>query len=277
MTTQSQRGCRNPDPIPGAALDTEVVIVLPRIIRPIRPVSLCSTLFILILIATGCGDGSPSDPGSVNNDPDFLFEEQFGSIPDGVLPSGWTIVTQGAATLEGPAEWSVSSGALHQASNVQAPPTPGLPYAFNYEGTMAIYDEEWINIAFSADLTPRDDDGIGVVFRWRESDVSSDGDFYRFLMVRDQTSGGPRIQVDKHIDGIWTILKEELSMEYQYAENHTYRVTVEMALTRITVKLDGEILFELLDSSIPSGQIGFFCYAEEGAEFDNITVYRRGP
>ena len=53
--------------------------------------------------------------------------------------------------------------------------------------------------------------------------------------------------------------------------------TVEVALTQITVKLDGEILFELLDSSLSSGKIGFFCYAEEGADFDNITVYRRGP
>ena len=142
---------------------------------------------------------------------------------------------------------------------------------------MAIYGEEWINIAFSADLTPRDDDGIGVVFRWQESAVSSDGDFYRFLMVRDQTSGGPRIQVDKHVDGVWTILAEDLSTAYRYDENRTYRVKVEMALTQITVKLDDEVLFQLLDSSISSGQIGFFCYAEEGADFDNITVYRRGP
>ncbi len=268
---------RNPDPVPQVALDSEVVIALMRMLPTIRPVSLCSTLLIIILFAAGCSDGSPSDPGSELNDPDFLFEERFSSIPDGGLPSGWTIVTQEGATLEGPAEWSVSSGALHQASNVQAPPTQGLPYAMHYEGTMAIYGEEWINIAFSADMTPRDDDGIGVVFRWRESDVSSDGDFYRFLMVRDQTSGGPRIRVDKHVDGVWTILAQDLSTEYQYTENHTYRVTVEMALTQITVKLDGEKLFELLDASIPSGKIGFFCYAEEGADFDNITVYRRGP
>jgi len=262
---------------PRAALDSEVVIALIRLFRPVRFSAISAILILQIIFVAGCGDGSPSDPGTEIDDPDFLFEEQFGSIPDGGLPSGWTIVTQEGATLEGPAAWSVSSGALHQASNVQAPPTPGLPYAQHYEGTMAIYSEAWINIAFSADLTPRDDDGIGVVFRWQESAVSSDGDFYRFLMVRDQTSGGPRIQVDKYFNGVWTILKEDLSTAYRYDENHSYRVTVEMALTQITVKLDGEVLFQLLDSSISSGRIGFFCYAEEGADFDNITVYRRGP
>jgi len=50
-----------------------------------------------------------------------------------------------------------------------------------------------------------------------------------------------------------------------------------VALTQITVKLDGEIMFDLLDSSLSSGSIGFFCYAEQGADFDNVKVYRRGP
>ncbi|MFC1629553.1 hypothetical protein ACFL3H_10650, partial [Gemmatimonadota bacterium] len=166
-------GFRNPDPVPQATLDYEAVFAVMRMFILILP----------LLFSAGCSGGSSSDPGSELNDPDFLFKEQFNSIPDSGLPSGWTIVTQERATLEGPAKWSVSSGALHQTSNVQAPPTQDLPYAMNYEGTMAIYGEEWVNIVFSADMTPRDDDGIGVVFRWRESAVSSDGDFYRFLMV----------------------------------------------------------------------------------------------
>ena len=249
-----------------------------EIARLFRPVSAGAVLLLTIIVLAGCGDDGPSEPALKQNDSDFLFEEQFNTIPDGGLPSGWVFITQATATLEGPGEWSVEGGALHQAANVQAPPTTGLPYAANYEGTMAIYDQEsWINIAFSADLTPRDDDGIGVIFRWQESDVSEDGNFYRFLMVKDQIAGGPRIRVDRHIDGIWTVLAEDLSSEYGYEENKTYRVTVEVALTQITVKLDGDILFELLDSSLSSGRIGFFCYAEEGADFDNITVYRRGP
>jgi len=251
---------------------------LTEIARLFRSVSAGAILLLIVFSFAGCGNGGPSDPGLDQNDPDFLFEELFNTIPDGGLPSGWVFMTQGAATLEGPGEWSVEGGTLHQASNVQAPPTPGLPYAANYEGTMAIYDEEsWINIAFSADLIPRDDDGIGVIFRWQESAVSDDGNFYRFMMVKDQISGGPRIRIDRHIDGVWTVLAEDLSEEYGYDENATYRVTVEVALTQITVKLDGEILFDLLDSSLSSGRIGFFCYAEEGADFDNITVYRRGP
>jgi hypothetical protein len=256
--------------LPGGGTLTEIA-------RLFQPAS-AGPILLLSIIISGCGGGGPSDPGTDLNDPDFLFEERFDAATDGGLPAGWVFITQESATLEGPGVWSVERGALHQASNVQAPPTSGLPYAANYEGTMAIYDEEsWYNIAFSADLTPRDDDGIGVIFRWQESAVSEDGNFYRFMMVRDQISGGPRIRIDRHIDGVWTVLAEDLSDEYSYDENETYRVTVEVALTQITVKLDGEILFDLLDSSLSNGRIGFFCYAEQGADFDNITVYRRGP
>jgi len=234
-------------------------------------------LALLAAVGTGCGGGGGTRSG---DDPDLLFEENFSGVPDGSIPVGWTIITQQAATEEGPADWKVRSGRLHQASNVQAPNTPGLSHAINYEGTMAVVgDTAWTNIRFQAELIPRDDDGIGVVFRWRPSVVDPDGNFYRLLMIQDSASDGPKLRLDKRIDGEWEILDEKTSTYPGYEENGRYLVEVDMVVYDFTIKLNQTIMFEFedVDPNLPKGIVGFFCYGEEGADFDNVRVYRRGP
>ena len=143
---------------------------------------------------------------------------------------------------------------------------------------MAIAGEsEWMNIALDVKMTPHDDDGIGVIFRWQSSTVSSDGNFYRFMIVNDQDSGGPKARVDKHIDGVWSILGEDASTAYNYNEGSTYSVEVTMVLDEFIIKLNDKIIFTFTDNSLSSGKVGLFCFAEEGADFDDIKVYRRGP
>jgi len=252
------------------------VITLVDVIRSRNFIHSSAFLIMWTFLLTGCGGGGTSGPEP--KDPDLLYQESFTHAPDGGLPTGWSLITQEAATEDRPAHWRVKSGILHQSSNVRAPATPGLPFAMNYEGTMAIVgDPDWANITYHAELTPHDNDGIGIVFRWQPSDVDGDGNFYRFLIVNDQTSGGPRARVDKRINGVWTILGEEISTQYEHRENRSYTVEVEMVLSEFTIKLNDTTLFQFSDASIPNGQIGFFCYAEEGADFDNIRVYRRGP
>ena len=232
-------------------------------------------LAVLAAVSAGCGGGGGTDPG---DDQDLLFEDTFSGVPNGSIPVGWSIITQQAATEEGPAHWTVQSSRLHQASNVQAPNTPGLSHAINYEGTMAVVgDTTWTNISFQADLIPLDDDGIGVVFRWRPSAVDPDGNFYRLLMVRDSASDGPKLRLDKRIDGVWTILDEKTTTYQGYEENHRYFVEVDMVVSDFTIKLNQTLMFEFEDDSLPGGIVGFFCYAEEGADFDNVRVYRLGP
>ena len=228
------------------------------------------------IVLNGCGGDRASSADG--DDPDLLFEETFSYTAEGVLPMGWTLITQETATEEGPANWRVKSGRLNQSSNVHAPATPGMSYAVNYEGTMAIVgDSSWANIELEARLIPHDDDGIGVIFRWQPSQADGDGNFYRFMIVSDQDSGGPRARVDRRIDGVWTILGEDSSTLYEYQESSSYKVEIAMVIDEFTIRLDGEPLFTFSDSSIPNGRIGLFCYAEEGADFDDIRVYRRGP
>ena len=233
-------------------------------------------LFGWTIILQGCGGGGSSSPEK--EDPDLLFEENFTYTADGAIPVGWSVITHTAATIDGPALWRVKSRMLRQSSNVHAPASSGFPYAANYEGTMAVVGEsDWMNIALDVKLIPHDDDGIGVVFRWQPSTVGSDGNFYRFLIVSDQDSGGPKARVDKHVDGVWSILVEDASTTYDYREGNTYRVEVSMVLDEFTIKLNGSTIFTFTDNSLTYGKVGLFCFAEEGADFDDIKVYRRGP
>ncbi|MFO7769685.1 MAG: hypothetical protein R6W82_12120 [bacterium] len=239
---------------------------------------LLSLLVLPLFIAAGCGGGDGTGPGE---DPDLLYEESFDSLEDGPLPAGWEVITQQAATEDTPADWRILNRRLHQASNVHAPsPDPQqTPYAPDYEGTMAVVgDTSWVSVSIRVDLIPRDDDGIGVVFRYRDSSTDPDGEFYRLLMVDDAASGGPRLRMDKRVGGAWEIIDQMVEPDYGgYDENGRYVVEIDMVASSFTVEINGRIFFEFDDASIPRGQIGLFCYGMQGADFDNIRVYREGP
>jgi hypothetical protein len=231
---------------------------------------------LLIAGLAGCGGSGPFNPGE---DPDLLYQETFDSIADGPLPSDWEVHTQTNATVDAPADWQILSHRLHQASNIFAPDGTGLSYSPDYEGTLAVVgDTSWVSISIRADVIPRDDDGIGIVWRWSEGAPDPGGDFYRLLMVEDTASGGPLLRVDKRVGGVWTVIDTSTSPDYNgYDENRRYVIEIDMVIDEFTVKLDGAIQFEFTDSSLTRGKIGFFCFGEQGADFDNIRVYRRGP
>lgn len=228
----------------------------------------------------GCGGGGGIGPDG--DDPDLLFEETFTNAANGQIPVGWTIILQEDATEEGPPDWRVRAGRLRQSSNVRAPDTAGLSYAINYEGTLAVVgDTTWTNISFKVDIIPRDDDGVGVIFRWKPSDTDPDGNFYRLLMVEDSASGGPKLRLDRRNDGVWHILDEKTTGYNGYNEDYRYTVEVDMVVDNFSIKLNNTIVFEfqdrVADGGLPHGMVGLFCYGEEGVDFDNVQVFRRGP
>lgn len=235
-------------------------------------------LGLTAIFAAGCGGGNGTGPGE---DPDLLYEESFDSLEDGALPEEWEVITQEAATEDLPADWKILNHRLHQASNVHAPsPNPQLiPYAPDYEGTIAVVgDTSWVSVSIRVDLIPRDDDGIGVVFRYRDHPTDPDGEFYRMIMVDDVASGGPRLRMDKRVDGAWEVIEEIADPDYGgYDENGRYVVEIDMVASEFSVRINNQLLFEFSDGSIPRGRVGLFCYGMQGADFDNVRVYRKGP
>jgi len=165
----------------------------------------------------------------------------------------------------------------------ESPVKPGVYWAGTDDGNLQLstdFGNNWTNITYRVQLFAGDDDAIGVVFRWQDAPAAdADGNFYRFFMVRDEASGGPKRRLDKKVDGVWTVLDERTNSNDGYAENKWYLIEIDMVGANFTVRVDGNIVFEVSDPEpIPArGLIGLFCYGEEGADFDNIRVYRRGP
>jgi hypothetical protein len=240
-----------------------------------RTTGMLAALAVTGVLWAGCGGDGVNRP---DPDVDLLYSEDFTGLADDALPDGWTVITQAAATQEGPADWSVQSGRFHQASNVRAPNGTGISFAPDYEGTLAVTgDTTWVNIRYRVDVIPRDDDGIGIVFRWSTS-TDPDGDFLRLLMLDDSAAGGPRLRLDKRVAGTWTIIEEDTEFR-GYQEGRRYVIEVDMVASDFTIKIDGGIVFEFdeIEPALQSGIIGLFCYAEQGADFDNVLVWRRGP
>src|SRR6185503_4558705 len=80
---------------------------------------------------------------------------------------GWTVRDEG--TIEAPSSWQVSGGRLVQTSNIYGPASDTVA---NRAGTFAIWDNpvayRWRDYLLTATLASSDDDGIGLLFRYRD-------------------------------------------------------------------------------------------------------------
>lgn len=120
---------------------------------------------------------------------------------------GWSIIDEGP--LEGPSDWQVVNGALVQASNItstQQDVGGGISRsAFSVEGdgpnilrdgTYALWNDPaalaWSDYVFEATLTPNDDDGIGLLFRYTDAQ-----NYYK--LESDAQTG--LIMLTRHLDG----------------------------------------------------------------------------
>jgi hypothetical protein len=166
-------------------------------------------------------------------------------------------------TVEIPSDWRVEDdGWLHQRSNIWGRRGDFLDRWF---GTFIVAGEaSWKDYRLNVTAKPEDNDGFGVVFRFRDAEH-----FYRLMFINDTLSGGPLTRLDKR-DGsdyvkIWSekkgfTLKAEMQIE------------VELVGNRIRAWIDGKPLFEVQDDSNQVGKIGLFCYAQSNQAFDNVRV-----
>ena len=191
----------------------------------------------------------------------MLLEDDFGGL-GGVLlreefgPNAldrYTIVDE-AATRSGPSAWTVEGDAIVQTSNILGDGR-ALP------GTMAVTGTALGDVRIRARLRSGDDDGIGVVFRYRD-----DGSFYRFSLDRQQHF---RRLVRRHAGGV-TVLWQD---EWAYEPGIAYEVDVNVCGGAIVVRLDGDVLAAAVDDDpLDAGQVGFYCWANTGARFESLTV-----
>jgi phosphodiesterase/alkaline phosphatase D-like protein len=172
----------------------------------------------------------------------------------------WTSVDEG--TTDAPSAWAIASGVLVQSSNIWGGSPDGAdpvkPGTFLLAG-----DASWTNYEFSVRLRSTDDDGIGVMFRYRDSQ-----NYYRFSM--DQQRSFRRLV--KVVNGITTILAQDA---VAYTANQWYQVKVVLAAERIQLYVDGGLLFDVVDTSITSGRIALYCWGNPDSNFDDVLVTQK--
>src|SRR5262249_48020609 len=107
-----------------------------------------------------------------------LVDERFHDV----RLAGWTVIDE-PDTVEAPSRWQVESdGWLHQRSNIWG---RRGDFIGRWYGTMLVTgDRGWTDYDFSVKARPEDDDGFGVVFRFKDPQH-----FYRLLFLQDGLNG----------------------------------------------------------------------------------------
>jgi hypothetical protein len=177
----------------------------------------------------------------------------------------WTVIDD-PDTVEGPSRWEVGQdGWLHQRSNIWG---KRGDFIGRWYGTYLVAgSRDWRNYTFRVKARPNDNDGFGVVFRFRDPEH-----FYRLLFVGDGMSGGPITRLDKREGPDYTQL---------WSTDRGFEPGVEMAIEilvagdLIRARVDNHTLCEIHDISCERGCIGLFCYAQSAQAFDDVRVVNK--
>lgn len=183
-----------------------------------------------------------------------LIQEDFES---GGL-SGWSIVDQGI--LYAPSVWTLTNGQLRQNNNTCQQNLQAS--AVDMRGTCAVCQASrgLGDFQMAVDLCSIDDDAIGILFRYCDSD-----NYYRFSW--DQQRKARRLV--KCRNGRFTVLAED-SVVYEIGK--TYRAAIVARGPQFAVAIDGVPIFRVSDSDFTEGSIGLYCCADQGAVFDNVRI-----
>jgi hypothetical protein len=190
-----------------------------------------------------------------------LLDERFHSQD----LSRWTVIDD-PETVEGPSVWRVEAdGWLHQRSNIWG---RRGDFIGRWYGTMLVAgDAGWRDYTFSVRAKAQDNDGFGVVFRFRDAEH-----FYRLLLINDGMSGGPLARLDKRDGAEYT---ELWSASRAYRQGPEMQISIEAEGDHLTGRIDGQPLFDVRDQSYKDGKAGLFCYAQSDQAFDDVRIVER--
>jgi hypothetical protein len=165
-----------------------------------------------------------------------------------------------AGTTGGPPVWSASTQSAAQTSQIVG--NDASPTGIARLGTYMFYTAgtNWTNYTVEADLRSSDPDTLGIMFRYFDNT-----NYYRFSMDRMLSQR----RLVKRVGGTFTVLKQDT---VAYNLNQTYRVSISALNGTITVMIDGQVFYTGTDTSLVSGSVGFYCWRNGGASFDNLIV-----
>lgn len=137
----------------------------------------------------------------------------------------------------------------------------------------------WSNYVMTARILPADDDGHGMLLRYRD-----ERNFVR-IALRNQASGtGPRkgLSVQRVEEGVWSEVFFEESVTFDPVANTPYDLTAVVVDGRLQVQVVADPLgaarlydygpFDL-GAALRTGQVGLFSWGMSRTEFDFVRVH----
>lgn len=189
-----------------------------------------------------------------------LYREDL--FADSGSMANWQVVDEGG--IDGPSNWNVSSGQLTEPTNIYGPDASAVS---NRKGSFVYWKEPesvfWTDYEFEVALRSTDNDGIGVMFRYRDPQ-----NYYKF----DIDSQRNFRKLFKMADGIETTIATA-------AQGYTVGQTMQLHVTakgdQITVLLDGVNVFgsAITDSDISSGTAALYNWGNAASYFDNFKIH----
>ena len=210
-------------------------------------------LFIFFATCVACLVAVNS-PARNNTD---ASEDDFQRMAGHDVMSGWTVVNEG--TLKGPSAWFISKGVITQSGNLYG--GNNQRDSIRKPGTYALNgDIGWADYSMKIEMQSRDDDAIGIMFRYRDAK-----NYYRFSMDRQRAYR----RLVKNVNGVMTVLAED---NVPYQSNTWYAVTAKVTGPRLEIYMDGKLLFGVTDESLKSGRIGLYSWGNAGSDFRNLLM-----
>jgi len=177
--------------------------------------------------------------------------------PDGADPIGWAVVDQGDRL--GPSHWVVDQGRLTQTAGIYSEPT--WPWALARPGTFIYYRRgmAWTDYEFTASVRGRRTGDYGVLFH-----LADPNNFYRVSWSPSLAA----VRLVRMRRGAATLLA---SRSDPCPADQWRRVRVVVANAALTVAVDDQLYFNLVDHDIPSGTVGLYTWGT-AADFDTVRV-----
>jgi len=163
-------------------------------------------------------------------------------------------------TTDDPPLWILMAGVLTQTSAAVST-DPGV-----IDGAAAfavLTSPAWTDADVCVRLKSDGPGFLGVGFRWNDIKNS-----YRFSL---NTNGGQALLL-KVVEGVTTSLQ---SATVAFSPGVAAEVRIRTEGPNITIWVDGQLLFAVIDSAFPSGQVALFCGGNPTATFERVVVVDR--
>ncbi len=174
---------------------------------------------------------------------------------------GWSVMDE--TYNSGPSNWSIQNGKLIQLSNIYGPDAAARD---NRKGTFAYWNDwaalDWTDYTFGVTLSSKDNDGIGVMFRYQDQ-----WNYYKYVMDKQRNFH----TLFKVVNGVETTLA---SVDKGYTQNVNMALQIDIYGNQISVQLDDNNVFggPISDNDLTSGTIALYSWGNQGSIYDDVQV-----